>query len=199
MEVKSLVHDILNSLTVIDGNLSLALKESDSEKMKIRIQKAILANGKAVEICQTQLEDKKKVLVDVRDFYSLSLKVFQNLYTKIDIKFEGHFAGGQRVDKTFFFRANENIIKNSIEAGATKLVIICTEEKISFIDNGLGMSVDSVRAISENGTSKKTGHGIGLGSIASFCSDHGFRLKFGNNHEKDIFKTGFHIHILFNS
>lgn len=199
MEVKSLVHDILNSLTVIDGNLSLALKESDSERMKVRIQKAILANGKAVEICQSKLESKENIRIEVRDFYSLSLKVFQDLYTKIDIKFEGYFAGKHLVDKTLFFRANENIIKNSIEAGATKLVIIYAEDKISFIDNGLGMTVDSVKEISKNGTSKQSGHGIGLGSIASFCSDHGFRLKFGNNHEKDIFKTGFHIHILFNS
>jgi len=173
----------------------LALKEKDLEKIKIRVEKAILANNKAVEICQSKLEKNGKVLIDVKDFYQMSLKIFQDLYSKIEINVEGDYHGTFLVDKVHFFRINENVIKNSIEADATKLRIICAENKISFFDNGSGMTKDSIESIAKSGTSKKTGHGIGLGSIASFCTDHGYRMKFGNNSEEDIFQTGFHIHL----
>jgi signal transduction histidine kinase len=199
MKVKSLVHDLLNSLTVIDGNLSFALKENDLDKIKERIEKAALANLKAVEICRSQLDNNKNILIDVKEFYLLSLKILQDLYPKIDITLEGYFAEKCLVDKIYFFRVNENIIKNSIEAGATKLIIICKENKISFIDNGTGITKESASAIAKHGTSKDSGHGIGLGSISSFCSEHNFRLKFGNNQEKDIFQSGLHIHILFDT
>lgn len=197
MKLKSLVHDLLNSLTVIDGNLSLALKEDELNKIKVRVENAILANKKAVEICNSHLKNKEKLLVDPKEFYLLSLKILQDLYPTIDIKFESNFPGKCLVDKLYFFRVNENIIKNAIEAGAKRLVIVYSENKISFVDNGSGITSESVNAIAKYGTSKASGHGIGLGSIASFCSEFGFRLKFGNNQKEDVFQKGFHLHILF--
>lgn len=193
MEIKALVHDLLNSLTVIDGNLSLALKEDGLEKVRERLRKAILANNKAVEICREKLEGSEKTLIDIKEFYELSLTILKDLYPLIEIHFEALTSDELLVDKTHFFRINENIIKNSVEAGATKLVILCENDKVSFFDNGTGMTKEAVDKIAKTGTSKEAGHGIGLCSIASFCSDHGYRMSFGNNESSDVFREGFHI------
>ena len=95
--------------------------------------------------------------------------------------------------------AIHNIIKNSSEAGATKIKIECSKEKICFIDNGPGISKEKALEIKSKGTTKanSTQHGLGLLSIARFCRKQKWKLHIHNNPNTDYFPSGFTVEFIF--
>jgi signal transduction histidine kinase len=75
-------------------------------------------------------------------------------------------------------RIFQNILKNSIEAGAknVKVTFAATDNGVTleFYDNGAGMDAESVRRALQGGfTNKATGTGLGLGICRHLVSAHG--------------------------
>ena len=101
-------------------------------------------------------------------------------------------------NRTMLRNAIQNLSKNSMEAGAKKMVILLESNRISFIDNGPGISQEKANVIKEKGTTKaEKGHGLGLLSLSRFCKTNNWKLQFHNNLTTEYFPSGFTVEFIF--
>ena len=131
-------------------------------------------------------------------------KDLQLAYNKMfpDFNLTVHTTGTNSIqietNRALLRNAIQNLTKNSMEAGAKKMVIVLEEKRICFIDDGPGISHEKANIIKEKGTTKtdSKGHGLGLLSLSRFCKNHGWKLSFHNNENTEYFPTGFTVEFI---
>lgn len=198
--VKRIAHEIKNPLTPIKLNLERILRNLDRENVDrsklSELIKVILKEVDRINLLITQfrnlsfdrkLEPKKinlsRLLEEVRRVY---------LNTGLDIKVEGdrEVIGDEGILKEVFF----NLINNSIENGATRVIIKIEGNKLIYRDNGKGLSPEEARHIFEPFFSKNPkGFGIGMSVVKKIVEEHGWEVKVIPSEE------GFYLEIDFKS
>ena len=79
-------------------------------------------------------------------------------------------------------RVFQNVFKNALEAGATRVDVIFAEEgenfAVSVVDNGAGMDEETARQALKGGfTTKTNGTGLGLGICRHLLGAHGATME----------------------
>jgi signal transduction histidine kinase len=203
-EVREFGHDVLNSLTRIIGQLEASLLSEDLPQIKSRLALTLHAAHECAAFCKENMNNAAPTkesffiasfLKDVQESYRKSLPDFH-------LQIESAKASSVQIEsnKLMLRNAIQNLTKNSIEAGAKKMVISIDMHRICFIDNGPGISQEKANKIREKGTTKEdsAGHGLGLLSISRFCKVNGWKLKFHNNENTEYFPSGFTVEFIFN-
>ncbi len=204
-EIKEFGHDVLNSLTRIIGQLEASLLTDDVSSIKERLKKTLKTAHDTADFCKENMQgsstEKESFLLtsffkELQDSYNSTFPDFQ-----VQIQSMNVTSVEIESNKVMLKNAIQNLTKNSMEAGAKKMVILLEPKKICFIDNGPGISQEKANIIKEKGTTKTNskGHGLGLLSLSRFCKTNEWKLHFHNNANKDFFPSGFTVEFIFKS
>lgn len=192
-QIKIMGHDVINSLTKIIGSLKFADNEEDVIQVKKHIHNSLKAAVECVNYCQVMMVGPNVISLFTDNFFKNFIAENQSIYPEIQLNYQSKKVQMINVDAHLLKNSIHNIIKNSIEAKASKLTIEVSNHSIKFIDNGKGVSQDEARTIKEKGTIKQeiNHHGVGLHSLAYFCKQNQWELSFYNNKADSIYTHGF--------
>lgn len=184
-----LVHDLNNPLTVVIGYAALVAEEAKllSQSDPNTAQKLLEYSGmveKAAEYCHHLSENWRQASKQATEFGRVDLvAVAQEVRQVIffgspAIQTTGERQGWVRGSKFELMRVFQNVFKNSLEAGATRVeaMFILRGDKLelSISDNGAGMDADRVKRAMHGGfSSKASGTGLGLSICRHLAGTHG--------------------------
>jgi signal transduction histidine kinase len=184
-----LVHDLNNPLTVVIGYSALMVEEAhklaqnDPELGKRMADYAVIVE-KAAEYCHHLSENwraasKKTAEFNIVDVVGIAYEVKQVIFFGSPvIQITGATEAWINGSKYELMRIFQNLLKNSIESGATRVgvefVIRAGKASLSIADNGPGMDEDRMhRAMHGGFTSKENGTGLGLSICRHLTGSHG--------------------------
>lgn len=188
-----LVHDLNNPLTVVIGYAALmgeegqVLKERDPETAHKLLEYAATIE-RAAEYCHHLSENWRQASKQVAAFDDVDLVEVAADVRKViffdnpAIELKGLPNAVIRGSKFELMRVFQNLFKNALEAGATRLVVTFVRQTgwidVAVADNGPGMPPDDVKRAMHGGfSSKPTGTGLGLSICRHLVGSHGATLK----------------------
>ena len=184
-----LVHDLNNPLTVVIGYAALLAEEArilgqrDPESAKKLIEFSTMVE-KAAEYCHHLSENWRMAAKQTPQFSRVNLlhvveEVRQVIFFgNTAIQTDGLKDAWVRGSRFELMRVFQNLFKNSLEAGATRLLVTFTERagriEMAVADNGAGMDPERLkRALHGGFTSKTNGTGLGLSICRHLAGTHG--------------------------
>ncbi len=184
-----LVHDLNNPLTVVIGYAALVADEAkilaqrDLEAAKKLTEYASMVE-KAAEYCHHLSENWRTASKQATAFVSVDLVTIAKevrdviFFGNAAIECAGLGEAWVRGSKFELMRVFQNLFKNSLEAGTTRLVVtlnrVVDQIEMTIADNGAGMDADRVkRALHGGYTSKASGTGLGLSICRHLSGTHG--------------------------
>jgi signal transduction histidine kinase len=184
-----LVHDLNNPLTVVIGYAALVADEAnvlgqrDPDVAKKLLEYATMVE-KAAEYCHHLSENWRLASKQATEFQRVDLvQVAQEVrevifFGNVAIQCTGLSEAWVRGSKFELMRVLQNLFKNSLEAGATRLTTTFTRRadqlEMAVVDNGAGMDADRVkRALHGGYSSKASGTGLGLSICRHLAGTHG--------------------------
>lgn len=189
-----LVHDLNNPLTVVIGYAALLGEEATSlaQRDPSLAQKLLEYSAmveKAAEYCHHlsenwRLASKKTAQFTRVDVVHVAQEVRQVIFFgNVAIGFNGLGEGWIRGSRFELMRIFQNIFKNALEAGATRVGVSFTQAggmiTITISDNGAGMDADRLkRALHGGFSSKINGTGLGLSICRHLVATHGAQINF---------------------
>ncbi|HTZ19342.1 MAG TPA: response regulator [Opitutaceae bacterium] len=187
-----LVHDLNNPLTVVIGYATLLVEEAkavaavDPERGKKILDYAAMVE-RASEYCHHLSENWRQAAKQTTEFATLDLvqvvhEVRQVIFFgNAAIQLSGIATASVRGSKYELMRVFQNIFKNSLEAGATRLSVSIARAdrnyEVVITDNGTGMAQGAVKKALRGGFSNKvSGTGLGLSICRHLLGTHGATL-----------------------
>lgn len=184
-----LVHDLNNPLTVVIGYAALVAEEArllgqrDPELAKKLLEYAGMVE-KAAEYCHHLSENWRLASKQATEFQRVDLvRIAQEVKQVIffgngAIHCTGLGEAWVRGSKFELMRVLQNIFKNSLEAGATRISVNFSTPgshlDLTITDNGAGMDAERVkRALHGGFSSKASGTGLGLSICRHLAGTHG--------------------------
>lgn len=184
-----LVHDLNNPLTVVIGYAALVAEEArilaqrDPELGKKLIDYSAMVE-KAAEYCHHLSENWRLASKQATEFVHVDLvRVAEEVrqvifFGNTAIQLGGLEKAEIRGSKFELMRVFQNLFKNSLEAGATRLGVTFARRgdqvEVAIADNGAGMDADRVkRALHGGFSSKASGTGLGLSICRHLAGTHG--------------------------
>jgi signal transduction histidine kinase len=184
-----LVHDLNNPLTVVIGYAALVAEEAreagkhDPELAKKLLEYAGMVE-RAAEYCHHLSENWRLASKQATEFGPVDLvEVAQEVrhvifFGNTAIQCTGLEKAIVRGSRFELMRVFQNLFKNSLEAGATRLTVTLTPKgeniEMTIADNGAGMDADRVKRAMHGGfSSKASGTGLGLSICRHLAGTHG--------------------------
>ncbi len=184
-----LVHDLNNPLTVVIGYAALVAEEArvlsqrDPEVGRKLLEYSAMVE-KAAEYCHHLSENWRHASKQVTEFsrldlVALAIEVRQVIFFGNGaIQCSGLAEAWVRGAKFELMRVLQNLFKNSLEAGATRITVGLTNRdghvEMAVADNGVGMDAERVkRALHGGFSSKASGTGLGLSICRHLAGTHG--------------------------
>ena len=184
-----LVHDLNNPLTVVIGYAALVAEEArllgqrDPDLAKKLLEYAAMVE-KAAEYCHHLSENWRLASKQATEFQRVDLvQVAQEVrqvifFGNVAIQCTGLGQAFVRGSKFELMRVLQNVFKNSLEAGATRIAVTLAAKaehiELSIADNGAGMDADRVKRAMHGGfSSKASGTGLGLSICRHLAGTHG--------------------------
>ncbi|QCT95300.1 HAMP domain-containing histidine kinase [Caminibacter mediatlanticus TB-2] len=184
-------HELKTPLTIIKGEIELALMNKDKDCEKVL--KNILEEVNYI----SEITDKLLFLTKTHSKKSLSLidleEIILELHEKYGNKIEFQFNFGEEDyeiagDKTLIKIALSNIIENSIKYGAKKIIFTLQKHKNKIIlkikDNGPGIPkeklpfiFDEFYRVDESHSKNIKGFGLGLSIVRNILNLHNAKVK----------------------
>ena len=184
-----LVHDLNNPLTVVIGYAALVADEArilaqrDADTAKKLLDYSGMVE-KAAEYCHHLSENWRMAAKKAPEFTRVDLvQLVQEVrqvifFGNVAIQCSGLPAAWVRGSKFELMRIYQNLFKNSLEAGATRVTVTLARQgeqlEMSLVDNGAGMDPDRLKRALHGGFSSKTnGTGLGLSICRHLAGTHG--------------------------
>ena len=184
-----LVHDLNNPLTVVIGYAALLAEEArilgqrDPDVAKKLLEYSAMVE-KAAEYCHHLSENWRLAAKQTPEFTRVDLvQVAQEVrqvifFGNVAIQCAGVPEAFVRGSKYELMRVLQNVFKNSLEAGATRLTVTLVRHEVHvemvIVDNGAGMDAERLkRALHGGFSSKSNGTGLGLSICRHLCGTHG--------------------------
>ena len=187
-----LVHDLNNPLTVVIGYASLLAEEArilsqrDADAGRKLIEYSAMVE-KAAEYCHHLSENWRMAAKQTPTFARVDLLlVVQEVrqvifFGNVAIQTAGLTEAWVRGAKFELMRVLQNLFKNSLEAGATRVAVTFTRQgahiEMALVDNGAGMDAERLkRALHGGFSSKSNGTGLGLSICRHLAGTHGAKF-----------------------
>ena len=184
-----LVHDLNNPLTVVIGYAALVAEEArlvsqrDPEAGKKLLEYGAMVE-KAAEYCHHLSENWRMSSKQATEFQRVDLvHVAQEVrnvifFANAAIQCAGLSEAWVRGSKFELMRVMQNLFKNALEAGATRLTVGFIRRgdqiELSLADNGTGMDPERLKRAMHGGySSKASGTGLGLSICRHLAGTHG--------------------------
>ncbi|HWA11340.1 MAG TPA: response regulator [Opitutaceae bacterium] len=184
-----LVHDLNNPLTVVIGYATLLVEEArtvsktDPDRGQKLLEYASMVE-RAAEYCHHLSENWRQATKKTGEYAPVELVQVINevrqviFFGNAAVQVSGLTAATVRGSKYELMRVFQNLLKNALEAGATRVHVTLaqagTHIEVTIGDNGSGMNPDAVkRALRGGFTSKQNGTGLGLSICRHLLGAHG--------------------------
>ncbi len=133
-----------------------------------------------------KMPEQKNELLNVTEVIRLALDIFNEENISFNSSKENIIA---TFDRTQLIRVMTNLVKNSIQANATKIDIYISENNeevnITVSDNGAGIDIANKSRIFEpKFTTKNSGMGLGLGMVKNIIKAYGGKINFTSKKNK---------------
>jgi signal transduction histidine kinase len=187
-----LVHDLANPLTVMIGYATLLVQETKKAAKREGEDSKKLLNyadvvSRAAEYCHELADNWKQTSRKATQFTDIDLvKLTQHVkdvifFSNAVIEITGVPQALVRGSQFELTRVFQNIFKNALEAGATKVGVTFAQQgeqwEVTVADNGAGMDSDTAKLALKGGFTTKThGTGLGLGICRHIVGAHGATL-----------------------
>jgi signal transduction histidine kinase len=183
-----LVHDLANPLTVMIGYSALMVREAKKLSLPGDQNEKFMSYAdvvtRAAEYCHHLAENWRQASRNSADFRDLDLvKLVQDVkevifFNNPAIQLAGCPAAPIRGSQFELTRVFQNLFKNALEAGATRVTVMVAQTveryELAISDNGSGMDEDTARRALKGGfTTKTNGTGLGLGICRHLLGAHG--------------------------
>ncbi|WP_158277544.1 hybrid sensor histidine kinase/response regulator [Opitutus sp. ER46] len=184
-----LVHDLNNPLTVVIGYAGLLAEEARplTQRDPTLAKKLLEYSGmveKAAEYCHHLSENWRFASKQVPQFTTVDLvQIAQEVrqvifFGNAAIELGGDARARVRGSKFELMRVFQNLFKNALEAGASRLAVTFTalgsQIEVTIADNGPGMDAEQLKRAMHGGfSSKATGTGLGLSICRHLVGTHG--------------------------
>jgi signal transduction histidine kinase len=184
-----LVHDLNNPLTVVIGYSALMVEEAQKlsqQNLELgkRMSDYAVIVGKAAEYCHHLSENWRSASKKTADFALLDLVSVASevkhviFFGSPAVQIIGSADAWIKGSKYEMMRVFQNLLKNSIESGATKVVVEFGTRggkvTVAVGDNGPGMDEERIHRVMHGGfTSKENGTGLGLSICRHLTGVHG--------------------------
>ncbi len=181
----NVAHEIKNPLTAVKGFTQLLLRRKLSEEQKNNYLELM---DEEVNRVNGLLNDmllyggRFKIILEDADFVELVqelLVIYRIAYIHIDfsLKLSGQESVPVRIDKGRMTQVFDNLVKNSVDAGSSKIFISIFLKgdtiKLTIGDNGKGILPDNIQKIfTPFFTTKSDGTGFGLSLCMEIVSKH---------------------------
>ncbi len=187
-----LVHDLNNPLTVVIGYAALLaeeaqpLRQTDPELAKKLLEYAGMVE-KAADYCHHLSENWRLASKQIPQYSRVDLVQIVDEVRQVIffgnpvIELQGEWRAWVRGSKFELMRVFQNLLKNALEAGATRLVVSFSARgevhEVAITDNGPGMAPEQVKRAMHGGfSSKASGTGLGLSICRHLVGSHGATL-----------------------
>ena len=184
-----LVHDLNNPLTVVIGYAALVAEEArvlaqrDPDTAK-KLQDYAGMVEKAAEYCHHLSENWRLASKQAAEFVAVDLVAIAQEVKQViffgnpAIQLTGAEQALVRGSKFELMRVLQNLFKNALEAGATRVQVALARRgeqiELAIADNGAGMDAERVkRALHGGFSSKASGTGLGLSICRHLVGTHG--------------------------
>jgi signal transduction histidine kinase len=184
-----LVHDLNNPLTVVIGYATLLIEEArsvakfDPERSQ-KLQDYASMVERAAEYCHHLSENWRQASKKTADYTTLDLVTVVRdvrqviFFGNAAIQLSGLTAAKIRGSKFELMRIFQNLLKNSLEAGAKRVDVVFARVgetiEMTITDNGAGMAGELLkRALRGGFSSKSSGTGLGLSICRHLLGAHG--------------------------
>jgi signal transduction histidine kinase len=187
-----LVHDLANPLTVMIGYAALLVQEAKKAARRDAEQGENLHNyadvvSRAAEYCHHLAENWRQTTRKTTEFVELDLVQLARevkeviFFNNASIYFGGLASAPIRGSQFELTRVFQNLFKNALEAGATRVTVMVTPLEglldVAVTDNGSGMDASTAeRALKGGFSTKSHGTGLGLGICRHLLGAHGATL-----------------------
>ncbi len=173
-----LAHEVKNSSGIILGNLKLLERKYSKEKIKtIKNEVGYLLNSMELYLRLWKPEHLKLEDIELSNILNEIREDFKDI---IEIEFNVSYTA--KADRELLKSIFKNLIKNSIEAGATEVKISAKKDKnfiiIEYKDNGAGIKEENLQNIFlPFFSTKDKGSGMGLSFVKKFLIDMGGNIE----------------------
>jgi signal transduction histidine kinase len=181
------LHNIKNKIFVAHNSIKKMITMINSEDLsrELLLKKAVIVDRSLDEISliiQPQLHTKQ-VLRDLASVLRLSIDKLQVLPIQIILEIKSSapiLVNEESLDCLLL-----NILKNAVEAGAKLSVISLDQDKMTIVDDGVGLNEDSLLLLNQEKafSTKKMGSGLGLETIQQICRKQNWAYKISHGKE----------------
>lgn len=187
-----LVHDLANPLTVMIGYSTLLVQEARKAARREGEEAGKLINyadvvSRAAEYCHELADNWRQTSRKSTEFADLDLVALARhvknviFFSNASISINGMPTAVVRGSQFELTRVFQNLYKNALEAGATRVDVQFSDAdgswEVAVSDNGAGMDPETARMALKGGfTTKSHGTGLGLGICRHILGAHGATL-----------------------
>ena len=180
---KSLAAQIRRELDDIKKHLTEGIEADDLEVLRDKAQSSAEILDELSAYCGEIVGPDRRMQMSLNIYLKDVIPTWKKKFWAIDI--QGTSEGSVEINcsKLKLKKAIENLILNSMEAGATKVEINVKKDGLAVVDDGDGISPEDSEKIKAEGTTKGKGRGHGLKLVREFLATMGWTLELGNNKE----------------
>lgn len=178
---KVIAAEVIKEIERIKRELDTGLESKDYAILEEKVKTSSEILEELSLYCKEIVSPDRVVSMSVNLFLKDCISTWKKKFWSVEII--GKSEGSLEIEcsKLRLKKAFENLILNSMEAGASEIIVTVTKNGISFQDDGNGISPMDSERIRAEGTTKGKGRGLGLKMIKGFLSTIGWRFELKNN------------------
>ena len=180
-EEKVIAGEVVREIERIKKDLDDGLESKDYATLEEKVRSSAEILDELSAYCKEVVGPDRILSMSLNVFLKECISQWKKKFWSIDII--GKSEGSLQIEcsKVRLKRSIEHLILNSMEAGASEVIINVTSAGIEVIDDGDGISPEDTGLIKEKGTTKEGRQGLGLKLVKGMFTPMGWQLKMANN------------------
>lgn len=185
-EEKIIAAEVIRDIKAVKQELDEGLASKDYAVLEEKVRNSTAILDDLSKYCQETIGEDRVLKMSLNVFLKDAISKWKKKFWSIDI--QGTSDGSVEIEcsKIKLIRAFENLILNSMEAGATEVTISVSKDKVVISDDGPGIGPEVSSKIKEEGTTKGKGRGLGLKMVKSFVVQLGWKMELKNNPDEGM-------------
>lgn len=183
---KIIASEVLRDIEKIKSELNDGITSNDYKVLEEKVKTSAVILDELADYCRETIGSDHVIKMSLNIFLKDAISMWKKKFWSIDISGTSQGSIDIECSKLKLKRAFENLILNSMEAGASEVIIDVSKNQIQIIDNGEGITPDDSNQIEEQGTTKGRNRGIGLKMVKGFFLQHGWVMELKNNQDQGL-------------
>lgn len=183
---KIIAAEVVKEIQRIKKELDDGVESKDYAVLEEKVKTSAEILDELSLYCKEVVGPDRVISMSLNVFLKECISTWKKKFWSIEIV--GKSEGSLEIEcsKVRLKKAFENLILNSMEAGASEVIIEVNSNGVSFIDNGSGITPEDSAQIKDSGSTKGRGRGMGLKMVKSFLATIDWSLELRNNSDEGL-------------